>query len=115
MSSARTLLSQHLEKEAFESYPGARAGTSLSVIWPDQDKHVVLPYIHLLVIKRRHQEIVISYPFAEVRIAPGNPELSEKLVLALREFRVDKLYHGKDFAVAVLFHPPDPELELEEF
>jgi hypothetical protein len=115
MSSARTLLTQHLEKEEFESHTGARAGISLSVIWPDRDKHVILPYIHLLVIKRRQQEITLSYSFAEVRIQPRSTELCEKLLLALREFRVDKLYDGKDFSVTVLFQPADPELVLEEF
>ena len=115
MSSARALLKEHLQKEEFDCYSGSRAGISLSVVWPDSDKRVIFPYIHLLFIKRRSLEIALVYPFGEVHLKPHSNELCEKLLNAFREFKVDKVYHGRQIAVTVLLRPQEPDLELEEF
>jgi hypothetical protein len=54
--------------EGQEVFPGPRSALALTISLPG-GKDCVLPYIHLLYIKRLDRQIVLRFSMAEVRIS----------------------------------------------
>jgi hypothetical protein len=113
MSSLKELLNRQLKSDPYSCHPGSRAALSLLVNWPGEAKDCVLPYIHLLFIKRRDREIVLRYTAAEVRIRADSEELCSKLVEEFSELRIQQIRHGGPLKVSVAFAAM--EQEFEEF
>jgi hypothetical protein len=103
MSSLKEILSQEALNDPFKLSPGSRAALALTVSLPGPDKDCVLPYIHLLYIKRQDQEIVLRFSVAEVRIIAGSNELCEKLVEAFSEMKIQRISHCQALRVTVAF------------
>jgi hypothetical protein len=69
------VLSAHLKEmlprealsDPFKVFPGPRGALALTVSREGSGKDCVLPYIHLLYIKRLDREIVLRFSMAEVR------------------------------------------------
>jgi hypothetical protein len=54
-------------------------------------KDCVLPYIHLLYIKRQDREIVLRFSVAELRISAETIELCDKLIEAFSEMELQRI------------------------
>jgi hypothetical protein len=113
MSSLKELLNQQLSADPYSCHPGSRAALSLQVTWPGEAKDCVLPYIHLLFIKRRDREIVLRYTVAEVRIRADSNELCSKLLEEFSELKIQQIRHGASLKVSLAFAAM--EQEFEEF
>lgn len=83
------------------------------VTWPGEAKDCVLPYIHLLYIKRRDQEILLRFTIAEVRITADSDDLCAKLIEAFTELKIQQITHCEHLRVAIAF--ATMEQDLEEF
>jgi hypothetical protein len=113
MSSLKELLSQKLSNDPYSCHPGSRAALSLLVTWPGEAKDCVLPYIHLIFIKRRDREFLLRFTVAEVRIVADSDELCSKLIEEFSELKIQQISHGGSLKITVAF--ASMEQELEEF
>ena len=113
MGSLKDLLNQQISSEPYSCHPGSRAALSLLVTWPGEAKDCVLPYIHLLFIKRRDREILLRFAVAQVRIVADSDELCSKLIEAFSELKIQQISHGGSLRVTVAFAAM--EQEFEEF
>jgi len=113
MSSLKELLSEKLSSDPYSCHPGSRAALALKVTWPGEAKDCVLPYIHLLYIKRRDQEILLRFTVAEVRITADSDDLCSKLIEAFTELKIQQITHCEQLKITIAF--ATMKQELEEF
>jgi hypothetical protein len=66
-------------------------------------KDCVLPYIHLLYIKRQDREIVLRFSVAEVRISAETIELCDELIEAFSEIKFQRISHCEALRFVVAF------------
>jgi hypothetical protein len=66
-------------------------------------KDCVLPYVHLLYIKRLDRQIVLRFSMAEVRISASTNELAGRLIEAFRDLKVQRITHSETLQVSVAF------------
>jgi hypothetical protein len=66
-------------------------------------KDCVLPYIHLLYIKRQDREIVLRFSVAELWISAETIELCDKLIAAFSEIEFQRISHCEALCVVVAF------------
>jgi hypothetical protein len=85
MSSLKEILSQEALSDPFKVFPGSRGALALTISMPG-GKDCVLPYIHLLYIKRLDRQIVLRFGMAEVRINAGTGELCDRLTQGVPGF-----------------------------
>ena len=103
MSSLKEILSQEGLNDPFKLSPAPRAALALTVSLPGSGKDCVLPYIHLLYIKRQDREIVLRFSVAEVRIIAGSNELCDKLIEAFAEMKIQRISHCEALRIVVAF------------
>ena len=85
MSSLKEILSQEVLNDPFKVFPGPRGALALTVSLPG-GKDCVLPYIHLLYIKRQDRQILLRFGMAEARINAGTNELCDRLTQGVPGF-----------------------------
>jgi hypothetical protein len=94
------------------------AGTrvpSLIVIFPDENKRAIFPYIHMLLPHQRQNEIRITYSVGEVQIRFNHlfQDALEEFLTALAECSVHKLIHRQGtFSVTVLIREGEELIPL---
>jgi hypothetical protein len=66
-------------------------------------KDCVLPYIHLLYIKRQDRQIVLRFGMAEARINAGTGELCDRLTQGVPGLKVQRVSHSETLQVSVAF------------
>jgi hypothetical protein len=103
MSSLKEILSQEALNDPFKLSPGSRAALALTVSCPGSRKDCVLPYIHLLYIKRQDRELVLRFTVAEVRIIANTHELCDKLIESFGEMKIQRISHCEALRVTVAF------------
>ena len=77
----------------------------LLVLFPDEDKSAVFPYIHMLLPRQRQNEILIPFSVGEIRIRYNHriSDWVEEIVQALAECSLLKLRHDQEtFSITVL-------------
>ena len=102
MSSLKEILSQEVLNDPFKVFPGPRGALALTVSLPG-GKDCVLPYIHLLYIKRQDRELVLRFTVAEVRIIANTHELCDKLIESFGEMKIQRISHCEALRVTVAF------------
>ena len=102
MSSLKEILSQEVLNDPFKVFPGPRGALALTVSLPG-GKDCVLPYIHLLYIKRQDRQILLRFGMAEVRTNPGTGELCDRLIEAFRDLKVQRVSHSETLQLSVPF------------
>ena len=102
MSSLKEILSEGILSDPFKVFPGPRGALALTVSLPG-GKDCVLPYIHLLYIKRQDRQILLRFGMAEVRINAGTNELCDRLIEAFRDLKVQRLSQSETLQLSVAF------------
>jgi hypothetical protein len=103
MSSLKEILSQEALSDPFKLSAGPRAALALTVTFPGSGKDCVLPYIHLLYVKRQDREILLCFSVAEVRISGATDELCKKLIEGFSEMKIQQITHCETLRVVVAF------------
>ena len=102
MSSLKEILSQEALNDPFKVFPGSRGALALTIALAG-GKDCVLPYVHLLYIKRLDRQIVLRFSMAEVRINAGTNELCDRLIEAFRDLKLQRVSHSETLQVSVAF------------
>ena len=108
----KLLLMNSSFEQPFEA--GARV-PSLVVIFPDDDKRAIFPYIHMLLPHQRQNEIRITYSVGEIQIRFNHAfrDSLEEFLTALAECSVHKLIHkAGTFSISVLMREGEELIPL---
>ena len=82
---------------------GARV-PCLTVVFPEEDKCAVFPYIHMAAPRQRPNEILIPFSVGDIQIRYGssNADSINEIMQGLAEFTLVKLRHNSPgFSIAV--------------